>query len=51
MDQALEDYKAIKQHAHYANLSPVNSNLLIRFENPKLKNDTYFVYGYYMKNG
>lgn len=49
MSKADENYKAIKQHAHYTNLSSVNQSLVSKFESQNsLKSDTYFVYGTYI---
>jgi len=48
MLKADENYKAIKQHAHYSNLSSVNRFLISKYSNQNsLKSDTYFVYGTY----
>lgn len=49
MSKAEDNYKAIRQHAHYSNLSSVNQSLISKFESQNsLNSDTYFVYGTYI---
>ena len=49
MSKAEENYKAIKQQAHYSNLSSVNQFLITKFPHQtSSKTDIYFVYGMYL---
>ncbi len=51
MLKADENYKTLKVHAHYENLSSVNENLVSKLVTDKDKHmpiDIYFIYGVYV---